>query len=304
MALIFETGYSNRSFGKEAKPMSKQFLFHSRIRIILTLAILMSLTGSLSDAQTHNIIPTVINDAIAGPLPADRGPIFLAQKDIGFGEASPFQENDHFVRLYIQSGLSAEPGRFSDLSETKHAIAAYGNVRQVSADGGAPAIRFDGKGDWLSIADKDAWDFGTDDFTIDLWLSFSGKTDLYDGIFSTYNRKGHDGYWLYIYNRTIHWTSLHIGLMDTGFSPAPGVWTHLAVVRHGDTVTIYVDGKARVSKNCSNIPFNSSNGVLVFGRLFTGLDGWYFRGDMDGIRVTKGLARWTNDFTPPGTHKP
>ena len=304
MALIFKTGYSKGSFGKEAKTMSKHFLFHSRIRIILLLAILIPLTGSLSEAQTHNIIPTVINDVIAGPLPANRESIFLAQKDTGPGEASPFKENDHFVRLYIQPGLSAGPGPFSDRSEAKHAIAAYGNVHQASSDGGAAAVRFDGNGDWLSITDKDAWDFGTDDFTIDLWLRFSGKTDLYDGIFSTYNRKGHDGYWLYIYNRTIHWTSLHIGLMDTGFSPAPGVWTHLAVVRHGDTVTIYVDGKARVSKNCSNIPFNSSNGVLVFGRLFTGLDGWYFMGDMDEIRVTKGLARWTGDFTPPDIRKP
>ena len=284
--------------------MSKQFLFHSRIRIILLLAILISLTGSLSDAQTHNIIPIVINDAIVDPLPANKESLFLTQKDIGPGEASPFQENNEFVRLYIQSDLSAGPTRFSDRSKTGHAIAAYGNVHQASSAGGAAAVRFDGDGDWLSIPDKDAWDFGMDDFTIDLWLNFAGKTDLYDGIFTSYNRKGHDGYWLYIYNRTIHWTSLHIGLMDTGFSPAPGVWTHLAVVRHGNTITIYVDGKARVSKNCSNIPFNSSNGVLVFGRLFTGLDGWYFRGDMDEIRVTKGLARWTDNFTPPGIRKP
>ena len=287
--------------------MSKQFLFHSRIRIILLLTILLSLTGSLSIAQMDDNIPIVNSDSIFNqPLANADSIILLAQKDIGPGEVSPPQEDKDHDKLYITSDIAVGTNHFSDRSKEGHVITAHGNVHHHSSAifGGSAAISFDGNGDYLKITDKDAWNFGTDDFTIDLWLNFAGKTDLYDGICSTYNRKGRDGYWLYMYRRTIHWTSLHIGLMDTGFAPAPGVWTHLAVVRHGNTITIYVDGKARVAKNCSNIPFNSSGGVLVFGRLFTGLDGWYFKGGMNNIRVTKGLARWTDNFTPPGIHKP
>ncbi|RJP83929.1 MAG: LamG domain-containing protein [Desulfobacteraceae bacterium] len=287
--------------------MSKRFLFRKPIWIILLLTIYISLTAPLSIAQTLHHIPIVNNDSVIDSHLANGGSILLAQKSIGDSESLPSQENNDHEGLYIKSDFSAGANHFSDGSNAGHAIAAHGNVHHAfsaSGDSTSAAIIFNGDGDYLSITDKDAWDFGTDDFTIDLWLNFADKPDLYDGIFSTYNRKGNDGYWLYLYKGKIHWASLHIGLMDTGFSPAPGAWTHLAVVRHGDILTIYIDGKARISKNCSKIPFNSSDGVLAFGRLFTGLDGWYFKGDMNEIRVTRGIARWTENFTPPAIHKP
>jgi len=286
--------------------MSRQFLFHSRFWLILPITIFAVLIASLSKAQTSNNTLAAINGSVIDCHPANKIPIFLAQEGAGISELPSYQKNKNQIRLYIKSNLSAKTNFFSDLSEAGHAITVHGNVHvhQVTSIGGYTAMNFDGDGDYLSITDKDDWNFGKDDFTIDLWLIFADRGDLYDGIFSTYNRNGKDGYWLYMYDGTMHWASLDIGLVNTGFSSAPGKWTHIAVVRHGDTLTIYVDGKARVSKNCSKLSFNSSDGVLVFGRLFTGLDGWYFKGDMDGIMVTKGIARWTDNFTPPESHKP
>ena len=73
------------------------------------------------------------------------------------------------------------------------------------------------------------------------------------------------------------------------------------MVRSGNTLTIYIDGVAAASRDCSGVSFNSSGSGLVIGRLATDLDSFYFDGEMDEVRVAKGLARWTADFTPPNS---
>ena len=37
----------------------------------------------------------------------------------------------------------------------------------------------------------------------------------------------------------------------------------------------------------------------VIGRFFANFDDYYFKGWIDEVRVSKGIARWTSNFTPP-----
>jgi len=75
-----------------------------------------------------------------------------------------------------------------------------------------------------------------------------------------------------------------------------GVWTHLAVVRADTTIKLYVNGVEEASVTSSTA--------------IKGVGGWYFghrgnnaatslyQGLIEDIRVTRGLARYTQNFTP------
>jgi hypothetical protein len=72
-------------------------------------------------------------------------------------------------------------------------------------------------------------------------------------------------------------------------------WHHVAATRSGNTVRVFLDGTEDASATFSNGTAASS--ALVIGAFADGteaLNGW-----MDEIRITKGLARYTANFTPP-----
>lgn len=82
---------------------------------------------------------------------------------------------------------------------------------------------------------------------------------------------------------------------------APGLsfdlntWNHIAVVRVGSTVTVYKNGVS-IGTGIRSGTINTSgffvgDSSLSFSR--------YFRGYLDNLRITKGVARYTANFTPP-----
>ena len=73
---------------------------------------------------------------------------------------------------------------------------------------------------------------------------------------------------------------------------------HYAVVRSGNNFTLYRDGTS-VSTGTSTVSFGTSNSFpLYIGGAQTAGSHW-FPGYLDEIRITKGVARYTSNFTPP-----
>lgn len=83
------------------------------------------------------------------------------------------------------------------------------------------------------------------------------------------------------------------------FTIVAGVWTHLAVVLSGTAVTLYVNGVAQtgVASTAGN-PLIAPTAALVFGSSAGSGQNW--QGEIDDVRITKGLARYTSNFTPTG----
>ncbi|MFZ2633053.1 MAG: LamG-like jellyroll fold domain-containing protein [Desulfosalsimonadaceae bacterium] len=207
-------------------------------------------------------------------------------------------------KLYMYSDTTDGSTVFTDSSPVARTVTVSGNTQHAGSSmfGGSTAMSFDGTGDYLKAASSSDWNFGTGDFTIDLWVNFASVPDAFDGVFSA-SKASVGGYLMNIYNGTLQWYSPATGWMDTGLTPAVGRWNHLAVVRFGNTVKIYVDGVMKVSKTCTG-SINSESDGLVLGRLYTNYDGYNFGGYMDEVSVSKGFARWTADFTPPNHPAP
>lgn len=74
-------------------------------------------------------------------------------------------------------------------------------------------------------------------------------------------------------------------------------WYHVAFVRQGTTCYLFVDGvmEGNIGGMNQDIP---TGGVLSIGYFQTGVNA-FFTGFIDELRFTKGVARYTANFTPP-----
>ena len=89
--------------------------------------------------------------------------------------------------------------------------------------------------------------------------------------------------------------------IDRGFTANLNQWYHIAVVRTGGVIKMFVDGVqlgADDTSVASRALRDSAAPLTICGdaRSAGGND---FRGYADELRISKGVARWTANFTPP-----
>jgi hypothetical protein len=135
---------------------------------------------------------------------------------------------------------------------------------------------------------------GAADFTVELWIypnSWGDNMVVIQGVAST-------GFGIQKYSSG---ATGNIGVIINGgwvitdaFLPIPGQWTHIAVTRANSILRFFVNGIVTGSTpvNTSNISDGIKNIAGEPGQT-------YFSGYMDDIRVTKGVARYIANFTPP-----
>ena len=139
---------------------------------------------------------------------------------------------------------------------------------------------------------------GAPNWTVELWIyptSLAGSLMLKDYVFGT-NFPRYGGF--LSTNGTIAWYAsdgVANQAVTTSIAVSANTWNHLAFVRNGSTVTIYVNGVPGGSFTISTAM--TDNG----GPLYIGADsrpGGYFTGYMSNIRIVKGQALYTANFTP------
>ena len=156
---------------------------------------------------------------------------------------------------------------------------------------------------YCDISSSDIIEFGTDDFTFELWYyktsATSGTTMLFDC------RTGSSGN-QYVptssfSNENPGWSVYGGGQISSSISTSLDVWNHFAVVRNSGTTTMYINGASAGSFSDSN---NYVSSRVALGAYRTLATQYSFPGYIDGFRITKGAARYTSAFTPPTTAHP
>jgi hypothetical protein len=219
-----------------------------------------------------------------------------------------------YVSLLLH-GIGNEGGTlFFDSSPTPKTATVAGNTstRTAQFKFTTSSMYFDGTGDYLSFADDASFNMGSSNFTIEFWVNFSsiaasgGWNNL---ICKRYSWNANYGYILF-YNGT---GSIYLSVSTNGTTEAAGTyyniiptlntWYHVAVVRNGTSLTLYVNGVAGVSGNIGSSSIFTNTEPL---KIATGdyLNHNNFNGYLQDIRITKGIARYTGDFTPPYTTFP
>ncbi len=207
-------------------------------------------------------------------------------------------ENDAYAKLLMHFDEADGGTDFDDSSPSAHNPSGVGTAQVDSSQKkfGIGAGLFDGNSDWVTVANHADWDISSGDWTIDLCLrspSFSGSGHLCsrENTVNPYN-----GYYITVtptvlnvfYNQNTQLFSLPHGM-------STNTWHHVAVVNDGSNITAYIDGVSIGS--APTVSMENYAAALTIGARGDGAV--YFNGWIDEFRFSKGVARWTANFTPP-----
>ena len=213
--------------------------------------------------------------------------------------------NFNSVSLLLHMDGTNGSTTFTDNSPSPKTVTAVGNVQISTAQskfGGASGL-FDGTGDWCQIANNAAFKFGSGDFTIEYWIYPTDLTSVKqhinpdDGSNTSYAIITSGSSLLY-YLSSVGGSTWDIASGVSIGTVTLSTWQHIALVRNGNVFTPYLNGTAGTTTTSSATLFDFTS-VLRVGSQSTDLSPTPFQGYMDEFRITKGVARYTANFTPP-----
>lgn len=207
--------------------------------------------------------------------------------------ASSYGGIDSYTVLMLHLNGTDASTTFTDSSNNPHTMSYSGQVEIDTAQsklGGASAY-VAGDDDWISSAAHNDWDLGAGDFTIDFWVRFSTVSQA-QRLFAIGNSDVS-----IVFNSSTQTVSVDImgnTVLTPSWSPATNNWYHVALARSGTSLKLYIGGTQLGSTITNSTNIQNSTGLQIGGGGGT-LLGW-----LDEVRLSKGIARWTSNFTPPG----
>jgi hypothetical protein len=220
--------------------------------------------------------------------------------------------NDAWMQL--DPNASAPSGDPAWLQIEKYLVSGGGTPKTVTAllqaqidtaqfKFGSSSALFDGVGDYLSSPDHSDFVVGSGDFTAECWVRFSDITKTAAPM-GQWDASASQMSWLILWNGSnqLSLASSVNGSTNVAFNwtwaPSNGVWYHVALVRSGTSVLIYVNGVALgAAQTLSGSLFNSTAPLTIGGRsdvTTNTIAGW-----VDEARLSVGIARYTAGFTAP-----
>lgn len=189
----------------------------------------------------------------------------------------------------------------ASLSDMKgHPVTLAGGMTRSATQSkfGGYSAYFDGTDDYLALPEAD-FTFGTGDFTIDFFVYVDGSVNqrfLVD--FRPENTNGaYPSLSMTTTNGLNFWHSATV--MITGAQVIADGWHHVELSRASGVTKMFVDG----TQDGSSYTDATSYGCGA-SRPRIGSGGYYtpellFKGYIEDLRITKGVARHTANFTPP-----
>jgi hypothetical protein len=196
-------------------------------------------------------------------------------------------------------------GRFIDNSRNNFVITSSGGAGLSTSQykfGGASAY-FDGTNDYLTSPQNAAFNFGTGDFTVEGWYYFTaiGSNQSLIALGTGANTGIYTGWGIWYQPNTFLFyrydgTELYYSFSTT---LVVNTWYHIACTRNGTSLRMFVNGLQIGTTATSSTSYNNVNSdPLQIGKHTTGAGTFYYNGYVDELRITKGVARYTANFTP------
>jgi len=204
----------------------------------------------------------------------------------------------HFDGNTNDSSGKAHNGTLVDTATVSGATQFMGNV-----------LTLDGAGDCVSVPDDNDFEFGSGDFTIDFWVNFNSLPS--------------DTFFFYTHGVANEYLSFHLdnnnklrfdvtsGIflgdynMTNAKTWATGRWYHIALVRSGPTIYMFIDGVSQAltvsTAMATTIP-DFINPISI-GAIY-GCSTLYLNGFMEEFRVTKGRALTTEEIKAAASRRP
>ena len=161
------------------------------------------------------------------------------------------------------------------------------------------SVYFDGSSDYISAPTNKLFGFSTNDFTVEFWVYFNDVNNpisIYSNLSSVSGLQPH----LYVYQNAIRYYTA-VGDRIVSSSVSTGQWYHVALSRSSSSTKLFINGTQSGSTYSDGNDYGLSQplGIGTYWNSGSPVTSQNLNGYMQGLRVTKGLARYTANFTPP-----
>jgi len=226
-------------------------------------------------------------------------------RDAVRGDNWPIASDPEFANVALllnADGLASGSTAIVDASSNSHTVTLIGNTQVDTAvfKYGTGSVQFDGSGDGLTVPADASHQFGTGDLTVEFWVYMNSVSSDY-----TFVGRGESGgtFDFFIQYRPSISNNLKVNTgpsyspYDFSWTPSSNTWYHVAVTRSGTDLKAFIDGSqiGTTQTDSNDISRNVTLGVGYNSQANL----QYLNGYMDDVRVTKGVARYTANFTPP-----
>jgi hypothetical protein len=188
-----------------------------------------------------------------------------------------------------------------DSSSSPKTVTAVDNAQISTAQSkfGGASIAFDGNGDYIYSYSNADFQFGTGDFTIELWVRFStiGDQLLLDTIKIGGPGARVNGFaWVLQATGKLNVYSNNAFRGASTAALSANQWYHLAICRYNGQWSYFINGTQDATQ--FTLATNITDNNFLCGRVGDAA-AYFVNGYIDDLRITKGVARYTSNFTPP-----
>ena len=206
------------------------------------------------------------------------------------------------VNNAIRTASGASAGTTKTITVVGSATTANVGIATTTAHFYPSAAYFNGSNQYLNAGSSSDYLFGTGDFTIESWFYLtrnSSRQDLcgnYSGASTGWGvalgDASSNGMYFYYGNTTYAATSA--GLWATNR------WNHIALSRKSGVLSIYLNGSI-VSSASASVDVSTTSYSTFIGAVTdtSGNPQLYCMGYLQDFKIYKGLAKYTENFTPP-----
>jgi hypothetical protein len=236
----------------------------------------------------------------------------IQQMVMSLAAAPSGPDDPYWANVKVLLNMAGSDGSTTFTDETGRLWTAYGNA-QLDTSLGYNTGLFDSNGDYVTTpyvqADLDWW---TDDYTIEAWIypisiSYWWYTDgaPRPAMVGCASVSSATNYWsfsvidpnkvaFYYYNGTAQ-------AVVSSATVAANSLTHIAMSKTSSGIYLAIGGTVESPVAISGTPQSSTSGVVfTLGQI----NNRSINGHVRALRVTKGVARYTSNFTPPSAPFP
>ncbi len=199
----------------------------------------------------------------------------------------------------------------TDSSNSNHTVTFGGDAEISTAQSkfGGSSLSLDGNGDYVELP-QSTNQLASLDFTVECWFRFNSgagsntmgiwgsyyTTPTGKGLWMTHHPPQGDQLYFQVHYGSSSWAYLNWN-QGTRTALSNNTWYHAAVTRQGSTWRMFLNGSLEDSMTL-NSNVTDSGSTTRLGTVGPS-NANYLNGYIDDFRITKGLARYTSNFTPP-----
>ena len=226
----------------------------------------------------------------------------------------------HFPKVEALLPFDGTNGATSttDLSDRGHTVTFGGDAEISTAQSkfGGSSLSLDGNGDYVDLP-RATNQLVSEDFTIEFWFRInSGAGSETVGLFGSYYTGDGSGEGMLMqstatYNQVFfQW---HYGDSDWAYlnqtqgtrtALSNNTWYHVAVTRSGNTWRLFLNGTQEDSVTQSGALSDSGSTTRLGNYGPSGSASHGLNGYIEDFRITRGVARYTSNFTAPTSAHP